>query len=243
MMDPIIPLLAAILFAAAFLQSATGFGMALVCTALIPLLLPVKEAIAFVSIACFIATIFIMLLNRSGLSFRHAGPLALGMLLGIPIGYYGLKSVDGTLVVRILGITLMLIALAEFLQSRYEGKRKLPEKSAGIFGLIGGVITGAFNVGGPPVVIYAYSRPWSKTETVAILQSVFLTGSITRNALMWQAGEFTKDLLFLVLCSIPTALIGIWLGKKTLDRLPQVWLRRTVFGLIFVIGLKYVIEA
>jgi hypothetical protein len=242
-MDPIIPFLAVILFAAAFLQSATGFGMALVCTALIPLLLPVKEAIAFVSIACFVATIFIMLANRSGLSFRHAGPLALGMFLGIPFGYYGLKSVDGSLIVRILGIILMLIALAEFLQSRYKGSWRLPEKSAGLFGLIGGVITGAFNVGGPPIVIYAYSRCWSKTETVAILQSVFLTGSITRNALMWQSGEYTKDLLFLVLCSLPTALLGIWLGKKTLDRFPQLWLRRVVFALIFIIGLNYVIQA
>ena len=137
----------------------------------------------------------------------------------------------------------MLIALTEFFQTRYKGTRKLPENSGVFFGLIGGVITGAFNVGGPPIVIYAYSRPWSKTETVAILQSVFLTGSITRNALMWQAGEYTPDLLMLVLSSIPAALVGIWIGKKTLDRLPQLWLRRVVFALIFVIGLNYVTRA
>ena len=104
-MDPLILFLAAILFGAAFLQSATGFGMALVCTAFVPLLLPVKDAIAFVSIACFIATIFIMLANRAGLSFRHAGPLALGMLVGIPFGYFGLAKIDGTLIVRVLGVT------------------------------------------------------------------------------------------------------------------------------------------
>lgn len=241
-MESIVPWLAVILFAAAFLQSVTGFGMALVCTAFVPLLLPVKDAIAFVSIACFIATIFIMLANRSGLSFRHAGPLALGMLVGIPFGYYGLTNIDGTLVVRILGVILMLIALAEFLQSRYKGTRKLSGKSGIFFGLIGGIITGAFNVGGPPVVIYAYSRPWSKTETVAILQSVFLTGSITRNALMWQAGEYTQDLLRLVLFSIPAALVGIWLGKMALDRVPQLWLRRIVFASIFVIGLNYLLQ-
>jgi uncharacterized membrane protein YfcA len=151
-MESIVPWLAVILFAAAFLQSVTGFGMALVCTAFVPLLLPVKDAIAFVSIACFIATIFIMLANRSGLSFRHAGPLALGMLVGIPFGYYGLTNIDGTLVVRILGVILMLIALAEFLQSRYKGTRKLSGKSGIFFGLIGGIITGAFNVGGPPSI-------------------------------------------------------------------------------------------
>jgi len=241
-MESIVPLIAAILFAATFLQSATGFGMALVCTALFPLLMPVADAIDLVSVSCFLATIFIMLANRSGLSFRHAGPLALGMLIGIPFGFYGLSRVDGALVVRILGITLMLIAAFEFLQSRFRGSWRLPEKSGVFFGLVGGVITGAFNVGGPPVVIYAYSRPWSKTETVAILQSVFLTGSITRNALMWQAGEYTQDLLRLVLFSIPAALVGIWLGKMALDRVPQLWLRRIVFASIFVIGLNYLLQ-
>ncbi|MEM6916040.1 MAG: sulfite exporter TauE/SafE family protein [Verrucomicrobiota bacterium] len=242
-METVLPFLAVILFAAAFLQSATGFGMALVLTALVPLLIPVRDAIAFVSIACFFATLFIMLANHSGLSFRHAGPLAVGMVIGIPLGYFGLRSVDGTILVRCLGITLMLIALSEFFQARFRDRWQLPEKSAGAFGLVGGVITGAFNVGGPPIVVYAYSRPWSKTETVAILQTVFLSGSITRNALMFQNGEVTRELLLIVLYTFPAALLGVWLGKKTLDRLPQERLRQIVFGLIFVIGLNYLLRA
>ena len=242
-METVLPVIAVILFAAAFLQSATGFGMALVLTALVPLLIPVRDAIAFVSVACFVATIFIMLANHSGLSFRHAGPIAIGMIVGIPLGYFGLRNVDGTLLVRCLGVTLMLIALMEFFQSRFRDQWQLPEKSAGIFGLIGGVITGAFNVGGPPVVVYAYSRSWTKTETVAILQTVFLSGSITRNALMFQNGEYTRELLLLVLYTFPAALLGVWLGKKTLDHLPQERLRQIVFALIFVIGLNYLFRA
>ncbi|MEM1443735.1 MAG: sulfite exporter TauE/SafE family protein [Verrucomicrobiota bacterium] len=241
-MEPSILLIAVILFAAVFLQSATGFGMALVLTAFVPLLIPVRDAIAFVSIACFFATLFIMLANHSGLSFRHAIPLAVGMVVGIPLGYFGLRHVDGTILVRCLGVTLMLIALLEFFQTRYRDFWRPPEKSAGIFGLVGGVITGAFNVGGPPIVVYAYSRSWSKTETVAILQTVFISGSLTRNALMFQNGELTRDLLMLVLFTFPATLLGVWLGKKTLDRLPQERLRQVVFALIFVIGLNYLLR-
>ena len=39
-MDMSIVYVAAILFAAAYLQSATGFGLALVCMALVPFVLP-----------------------------------------------------------------------------------------------------------------------------------------------------------------------------------------------------------
>jgi uncharacterized membrane protein YfcA len=77
---------------------------------------------------------------------------------------------------------------------------------------------------------------------VAILQAVFVFGSVTRNGLMIGNGEYTADLLLLVLFSIPGALLGVWLGKLTLDRLPQILLKRIVFALIFLIGLRYVIS-
>ena len=233
-------LVAAILFAAAFLQSATGFGLALVCMALIPLLVPVGDAIAYVAIASLVVNCFIIFANRAGLSFKNALPLVIGMCLGIPIGYYGLRSMDGELIVRLLGVALMLIAVAEFLQKRF-ARFAIPEKAGGPLSFVGGILAGAFNVGGPPVVVYAYSRDWSKVEIVAILQTVFVAGALTRNGLMIREGEYTADLLKLVGWSLPGAAIAVWLGKLTLDRLPQLLLKRVVFALIFALGLKYLV--
>lgn len=233
-------LVAAIMFAAAFLQSATGFGLALVCMALIPLLIPVGDAIAYVSIASLIVNFFIIFANRAGLSIKHALPLVIAMCLGIPVGYYGLRSMDGELIVRLLGVALMLIAIAEFLQKRF-ARMAIPENAGAPLSFVGGILAGAFNVGGPPVVVYAYSREWSKVEIVAILQTVFVAGALTRNGLMIHEGEYTADLLRLVAWSLPGAAIAVWLGKITLDRLPQLLLKRVVFGLIFAIGLKYLV--
>lgn len=230
----------AILFAAAYLQSATGFGLALVCMALVPLVLPVGEAIAFVAIASFGVNLFVIFANRAGFSWRHAIPLSLGMALGIPVGYYGLRALDGEWVVRLLGVVLMGIAVAEFLQKRFVALQ-IPERSGSVFGLIGGILAGAFNVGGPPVVVYAYSMRWSKVETVAILQTVFLSGGLVRNLLMMQAGEYNAPLLALVAWSLPASILAVWLGKLTLDRLPRSALKALVFLLIFVIGLRYTI--
>lgn len=239
-MDWTTVLVAASLFAAAFLQSATGFGLALVCMAFIPLLIPVGDAIAYVAIASLVVNGFVIFANRSGLSFRHALPLVVGICLGIPVGYYALRSMDGELIVRLLGIVLMLIAIGEFMQKRF-ARLAIPEKAGGPLSFLGGVLAGAFNVGGPPIVVYAYSRPWSKVEIVAILQTVFVAGGLTRNALMLHSGEYTAELLRLVAWSLPTAAVAVWLGKLTLDRLPQLLLKRVVFALIFAIGLKYVV--
>ena len=230
--------LAAILFVSAYLQASTGFGLALVAMALVPLVLPISEAIAYVSAASFVVNFFIIFANRSGFSWREAVPLSVGMCLGIPIGYFSLHSLDGEWIIRLLGLVLVFIALSDFLQTRFS-RLHVPKCSGGVFGLVGGFLAGAFNVGGPPVVIYAYAMKWSKVETVAILQTVFICGGIVRNALMIKAGEFHPELIQLVVWTLPAAALAAWLGKLTLDRLPQASLKAIAFALIFIIGLRY----
>lgn len=237
-MDLSVIYVAAILFAAAYLQSATGFGLALVCMALVPIILPVSEAIAYVSLASLVVNSFIIFANRAGLCLRRALPLCIGIVLGIPVGYFALSALDGKLVIRLLGVTLMVIAAAEFLQGRMT-KLHIPEKSGGLMGMLGGILAGAFNVGGPPIVVYTYARNWSKVEVVAILQTAFLAGGLTRNLLMLGTGEVNVELLALVAWTVPSAILAVWLGKLTLDRLPHMLLKRFVFALIFLIGLSY----
>lgn len=239
-MDFTLLIVSTILFAAAYLQSATGFGFALVCMAFAPLVLPVSDAIIYVSLASFFVNFLIIFANRSGFCWRRAVPLSLGMALGIPLGYYGLRILDGEWVVRLLGVVLMAIAGTEFLQKRFV-RFQFPEKTGGLFGFLGGLLAGSFNVGGPPVVVFAYSMRWSKVETVAILQTVFIFGGLVRNSLMFQAGEFHPEILRLVAWSLPASVLAVWLGKRTLDRLPQSHLKAFVFVLIFLIGLRYVL--
>jgi len=239
-MDPVIIIVATTLFAAAFLQSATGFGMALVLMAILPMVITVEEASAFTSLGSMIVTVFVILANRSGLSFRDAGPLVLGMCIGIPVGFFGLRMLDGEFIIRILGLVLIIITVAEFLQNRIK-RLAIPEKSGTAFGFVGGVLAGSFNVGGPPLVVYAYSRGWAKVTSVAVLQTAFLAGGIIRNGFVAGTGEFTPALLKMIAISMPTAVLAVWLGKKTLDRMPRDQLKKVVFGMIFLIGLRYLI--
>ena len=243
-MDPatlsVVASLAAILFISAYLQAATGFGLALVAMALVPLVLPIGEAIVYVSAASFVVNFFVIFVNWSGFSWRKAVPLSVGMCLGIPIGYFSLRAFDDEWIIRLLGIVLMGIALSEFLQTRFS-RLPVPGNSGSLFGFVGGILAGAFNVGGPPVVVFAYSMKWSKVETVAILQTVFICGGIVRNGIMFREGELHPELLLLVAWSLPTAALAVWLGKLTLDRLPQASLKALAFALIFVIGLRYTV--
>lgn len=240
-------LVALIMAGAAFVQSVSGFGMAVVAVATLPLVMDLKDAIALVAVFNLFVSTLTLFWNRSGYSWKVARPLVLGMMLGIPIGFFFLHATDSAIVIRVLGALLILIALSDTILSR-KSHFTLPAWSAWPLAVFGGAIGGAFNVGGPPVVAYAYSQNWTKTQTVAILQGVFLIAGGSRNALMvgrdlTTSGktDWSWDLAVNFLASVPLAILAIYFGKLCLDRIPQSILRATVFSFIFIMGGKYLL--
>ena len=102
-------------------------------------------------------------------------------------------------------------------------------------------IGGAFNVGGPPIVAYVYSQGWEKARNVAVLQTVFLAGGFTRNALMGTTGDYTRELFLLLAWAVVPSAIAIALGKKALHLILKQILRTSVFLFVLVLGSKYLL--
>lgn len=259
-------LVALVLAGAAFVQSASGFGFALVAVAVLPQIIGLESAISLIAAFSLLVSLSTLWLNRGDFSWSRTWPLTVAICATLPIGFWFLKNADGMILVRALGVILITVAVMDlrisalkFFRYRF-GKRKdsasarstiaaipeeeirtLPKWSVWPLGMIGGLLGGAFNVSGPPAVAYVYSQPWSKLQTVAVLQTVFLIAGLFRNGLMIAAGDYNAQLMRWVACSIPTALLAIWLGKKLLDRLPKNLLKLMVFTFILVMGVKYLV--
>ena len=252
-------LVALVLAFASFVQSASGFGFALVAVAALPQIIGLAPAIALIAAFNLLVSLSTLWWNRKDFSWSKAWPLTLAICITLPIGFWFLKNAGGTVLIRVLGVILITVALmdlrlsvpamlrARLGKAKVERKTKtevrasLPKWSVWPLGLIGGLLGGAFNVAGPPAVAFAYSQPWSKTQTVAVLQTVFLIAGLMRNGLMVVAGDYNAQLFCWILWSIPAAMIAIWLGKLLLDRLPKNLLKLAVFTFILVMGVKYLV--
>jgi uncharacterized membrane protein YfcA len=227
-----------VLAVSAFVQSVSGFGLALVAMAGLPALMEVRGAIALVAVANLFVAIMTLIANRSGFSWQRAWPLVCGSMVGIPLGYFYMHHMDGEVVIRILGAVLIGLALLELSFSK---KRHLvlPRWAAFPCAFVGGTIGGAFNTGGPPIVAYVYSQEWEKTQIVAVLQSTFLCGGLLRNGLMVISGEHTRELWGMVWWALVPMGLAIWVGKTVLRRIELTWLRVGVFGFLLMMGVKY----
>ena len=99
-------------------------------------------------------------------------------MVGIPLGVLMLKRVDETVVLTILGVVIVGYAVYGLL------KLKLPRLDGAFWpylvGFLSGVLGGAYNTSGPPVVIYGNCRGGRQASFLAICRA-----SSWRSILLW----------------------------------------------------------
>jgi uncharacterized membrane protein YfcA len=235
-MSPALPI--CILAFAGFIQGLTGFGFGLVSMALLPLALSFKEALVVVAVLNVAACATTLLSTRRHFSWRRGTDLAIGSCVGVPIGFYALVHLDSQLLLHALGAVMCLFAVSElFLARRF--RVQFPAWAGFPVGVVSGGLGGAFNIGGPPVIAYAYSQPWAKEEIVATLQLVFGTSAILRLVLVDQSGLLSQTLLQIALVALAPMLISIAAGSRLLQRVPREQLKNAVFLFLLVMGTKY----
>lgn len=226
-------------------QTCAGFGSALVA---MPLFLYVleKEAAApvYAMLGLFISgTVFYQ--NRASISPREALPLIIASVPGIAVGVYLLQTADGTVIKRVLGVILIAYALWMMLRrDRPASTRTSREGSAGagmlaiagVAGFLSGVLGGAFNTSGPPLLLYASIRGWPKEQFRSILQTVYIVGGALTVAGHTAGGLVNGRTVTLAACSLPGLVLGLWIGRRIDRRISQEQFVRMTLALILLLG-------
>jgi len=231
-------LIGAILFLSAFTQGFSGFGVALVSMALLPSIIGIKESIALVALVAFVVDLGVLLRYWRSLQFKKVLPLILASFIGVPVGIFLLRRADEGLALAILGIILVGYALYAL-----SGLR-LPELKGNLWayftGFVGGLLGGAYNTPGPPIIIYASCKKWEPDIFKGNLQTFFIQNSIIVLIGHWLSGNLTTDIWSLFGRGFPWLIAGLLLGLS-MDRWinPEVF-RKIVLVLLVVMGLRLI---
>jgi len=233
--------IALVLAAAGFVQGLTGFGFAIVGMALLPSFTSSwQTAFSLVALNSVLIPFVLLRRHRSGFDLRPVLGLTFGALIGTYIGFRFMDGhAQGAWFIRLFGVSLILFSVFDLYMNRGDRTFSLPSFTAIPCGIFGGFFGGAFNIGGPPLVAYAYSQPWSKSQIIAALQFVFLCGTGYRMWLMGFSGYFDRE-MFRVVCwtTLPT-IAGLLFGSHLLTRIDTANLRSGVFLLVGILGVKY----
>lgn len=241
-----VPLLLGLLLVAGFTQGATGFGFGLVMMSVLPHVFDVREAVPLVSVFGLVMTVTMLWRYRAFVDPRRFLPVLAGVVVGTPIGVLYLRSIDPRVVTGTLG-ALLLVYGATSLVAEYRARDAVPGVRIGrrwgpLAGLFGGLIGGAFNTGGPPIIVYATARGWEAGTFKANLQVLFLVNTTTQIVLFASWGMLTPEILRLDLIGMPALLAGMALGMWASTRLDARHFRRVVLALLVVFGIAYLVR-
>ncbi len=231
-------LLILIIFFASFTQSIAGFGLGLVAMPLLVEPLGVTPAAALVGIIAVIVRVVLIIVYRESINFGVVLRLILASTVGLPIGVLVLQHMDDAIVLPLLGIVISGYALYALLAPR------LPPVShpgwtlsAGFFS---GLLSGAYNTGGPPVVMYGTSRRWEPDEFKSNLQGFGLFNSTVAIALRAVDGNYAAAVWSQLLLVLPAVAVGLLIGLVVSRFINRVLFRRMVLILLLFVGLRLI---
>lgn len=229
----------AVLTLAGFLQGLSGFGFGLTAMALLPLVLDLPDAQAVITVV----NLPVCLINAAALwrhfSWTGCTGVMVGAWIGVPLGFQFLTRLPAEQVRQWLGLALCGLVLFEFLPGRRAWP--YPVWSQPLVGLASGALGGAFNIGGPPVVAYAYSQPWTNQRIVASLSVIFLSSGIIRMVLLARSDYLTPVVWQAAFWSAAPMVFALLLGHRLLARVPQAQLRAAVYAVLLFLGGRYLL--
>jgi uncharacterized membrane protein YfcA len=158
--------------------------------------------------------------------------LSLGSIVGIPLGVLALTALSPD-AARIMIAFAVLAGLILLL--RYKPSAATPNGPlAVIAGVFAGVFTGLAAMPGPPAVAYYLGTSIPPKQTRASLLLFFFLTCLLATPGLFLKGALTSSTLTLTALSIPSMVLGTWLGTVTFNRLNSTQYRQIAIAVMAI---------
>ena len=161
--------------------------------------------------------------------------------MGIPIGIWLISAGSEAAIKMLLAVVVISFALWSLSNRKTVGI--LSEAWAPAFGLAAGILGGAYNTAGPPMVIFGTLRQWPAERFRANLQSYFLLGGSTVLAMHISRGAVTDDVIRLSAMCVPLTIVAALIGHRLTKSVSTEQFIRIVHVCLLLIGVVLLVTA
>lgn len=145
-------------------------------------------------------------------------------IIGGAVAYWILSGAEDGIVRPLIGGVILLMVVLQLLKKGYPEKVLSLGKSRGfgVFaGLSGGVATVLANAAGPIQQMYLLTKGFEKMELIGVGARFFLVVNLLKLPFMAQLDLMDVDSLILSATGIPFLVLGVFVGKCLLKKVPQ----------------------
>lgn len=199
-------------FLAAIARGYSGFGFSALLVLAASWVLPPARIVPIILLLEIIASLQLLPSIWQHIQWSRLRRLLLGSAVSIPVGIYGLASIDGDLMQLLISLLVFIACLLiwrGYSFSRHDG----PALDFGL-GLISGAMTGVAAIGGLAVVAVFLSVQLKAVVIRATLVALFFATDIYASLLGVSLGLVDRQLLISTVFMLPPLLLGIMLGSR-----------------------------
>ncbi len=171
---------------------------------------------------------------REDIDWHELKRLGWVAVLGVPVGVFAITHLHPYWVEKALGLFLVLYVVYTLI--RPTTPNPISQRWSYPAGFLAGCLGGAYNIPGPPLILYGSLRQWPHQRFRAVLQAVFVATTTMVVATHGFYGHYNADVFKLYALALPLLLAGIataaWLDR----RIHPEHLRTLVYLLILVLG-------
>ena len=231
---------AACVFAAAFLQSATGFGLVMIASPLLMYFYDPKLVIILVAIVACCGNVTQSFFLRRHTRFALVGWLALGALVGQPIGLRIYQAIPA-LWLKLVVSAVILLSLTAMQIFRLHAA--LRPRNSFITGLIAGTSATTTGMSGPPLILYFSHARLSPTEIRAVACTFFAASNILALTAFYLGGVDFAPALREAPYILPGLALGAAGGSMAAGRVPAQEFRRALYIILVAMCLHTIWDA
>ncbi len=226
---------------AAMIQGITSFGFSLVSVPLLALIMPLELIVPMLVVFSLLLNIIVFSKIQGHINKKQIAILIIFGLISIPLGIYGLKVVDDRIIKLIVGVIIIISALA--MQFGFKVRFKNQNLAYGLTGFLSGILNGASSLSGPPVILMLSNDGLNKDNFRKTLATYFMVLNLFSIPLFLASGLLTETVLINSAKLLPALLIGTFTGIGVGNKIPDVLFKKLTLILIFVMGILTLISA
>jgi uncharacterized membrane protein YfcA len=230
----------AILLAASLIQGFFGFGFGIVAMSGLTLTQDLVHAAGVVNITGILSIGWIAFQLRRHVLRKLALRMLPPVLLGVLVGVTALRHVERDLMVSLLGVSVLAISVWNLARPRL-ALSESPRLDRTV-ALLGGLLGGAFNTGGPPIIIHLYRRPENPEALKATILWLFLAISLSRLPVAMAQGLIDESIWVEAATTAPAVIVGAATGVALARRIRPdrfrraCWIALGLLGVLLLVG-------
>lgn len=236
-----------------FVQGSAGFGCTVIAAPVTNGLLGTAMGVPYGTLITLPFLYFLGAKTFRQVSWKDLLKIVALCAPGILVGNYLFYKISPTTAKICIGAMVTFIALINIykyiinpLVLKKEQKEEAPDttgKKIFRYGclILGGVVHGAFTIGGPLITVYTIEAVKEKEKFRNTMNMVWIVLNTYNVFSQYRNGAFTPHLWSAVAVGVPMAAVGFFLGMAFLKKINREQFLRIVYCVLLVIGVNMLI--